>query len=492
MIQIGLKAKLSVLIGLVLTIVMGLWSLVILIDERDFLISKHEDIARAIIKSYSGSLTNTLMYEEMGVLPFEGTLENYIEQIARQENLPIKYVGILSKEFETIANNKQVAYGANYHNSIVAESARKRDSALGIVDHPQDGWILEVVEPLRIAGKLWGYIVIVFDAEIIRAKIHNLFSYLLVTTALVILIGVVAVYFVSDRLTKSLKEMVTVIDHYDIRHSKVLSLPRSNDEIGYLIGSFAQMQNRLYTSRRDLEKAQKETYHAEKLASIGQLAAGVAHEINNPLMGLKNCVKTMRSEPDNLEQNSEYLELMQEGTEKIESVVGKLLEFSHKKTRKTAEIDIGASIDRLLKLVGFKLSNNMIETEVDIDSSLCGVSGDSQLLEEVFMNIIINAIDAMPGGGSLSISAMNISADNISIRFKDDGIGIAPAAADKVFDPFFTTKDIGKGTGLGLSVSKRIVEEHEGTLTFTSNVGQGTTFYVQLPVKGGKTVETMW
>jgi len=114
------------------------------------------------------------------------------------------------------------------------------------------------------------------------------------------------------------------------------------------------------------------------------------------------------------------------------------------------------------------------------------------LLEEVFMNIIINAVDAMPSGGVLAISAMNISAENIVINFKDDGIGIAPEAADQVFDPFFTTKDIGKGTGLGLSVSRRIVEEHGGTLSFTSNVGLGTTFYVQLPVKGGQTVETMW
>lgn len=482
MIQIGLKIKLSILIGILLSVVMGVWSLVILVDQRGLLISKHQDIAIAIIKSYSVPLTDTFMFEDMGILPIEGTFENYIEQIMRQEDMSVRYVSILSDDFKTIAHNNSSEYGRYYHDSIVENTARTNDLSLGIVQHPEHGWILEVAEPLRISGKLWGYLVIAFDAEVIRQQIQSMFIYLVTTTILVIAVTILAGFFISDRLTKSLNEMVAVIDKYDIRSSKLLSVPDSSDEIGFLARSFSQMQERLFTSRRDLEKAQKETYHAEKLASIGQLASGVAHEINNPLMGLKNCIKTMTNEPDNIEQSREYLQLMQEGAEKIEAVVGKLLEFSYKKTRESGEIDINDSIERVLKLVGYKLSNNHIETEVSIESDLHEIHGDRQLLEEVFMNIIINAIDAMPGGGTLSIAANNLTAEKVSVSIEDTGTGMSPAVIDIIFDPFFTTKDIGKGTGLGLSVSRRIVEEHGGTITLKSNVGQGTTFFVQLPV----------
>lgn len=481
MIQISLKTKLSLLIGLVMSTVMGIGSLMILVHERGLLISKHRDMARAIIQSHSVPVTNAFMFQEMDILPVEDTFDNYIEQIMQQKDLPTRFARILSADFQTVAHNEPGDYGKNYHDSVIAKTSRTRDSSMDIVQHPQYGWVLEVVEPLQISGKLWGYLVIGFDAETIRERIHKFFLFLLTTTILAIALTILVVYLISDRLTKSLKEMVAVIDKFNIKSYDVFPIPKSNDEIGFLARRFRQMQRRLHMSRRELEKAQKEIYHAEKLASIGRLASGVAHEINNPLMGLKNCVETLRNEPDNIEQSEEYLLLMQEGMDKIEIIVSKLLEFSHKKSRKSGKIDINNSIDRVLKLVNYRLSKNQVEMEVKPEDSLHNVYGDQQLLEEVFMNIIINAIDAMPSGGKVAVTTENIGSENILISFKDTGVGIPSSQISEIFDPFFTTKDIGKGTGLGLAVSLRIVEEHEGTITLKSNVGKGSTFFVQFP-----------
>jgi len=257
------------------------------------------------------------------------------------------------------------------------------------------------------------------------------------------------------------------------------------DEIGELANAFNEMQSRLLKSRDKLKHAQKEIYHAEKLASIGRLAAGVAHEINNPLMGLKNCAQSIYAEPQNIDQTKNYVELMKEGLEKIESIVQKLLDFAHKKSHSHDEIDLKNSLERVLQLVEYRLEKNNIKILSNYDPDLNPIFADSQLLEEVFMNILINSVDAMPRGGKIIIETHNVDDNNVQVKIEDNGIGISEDHIDNIFDPFFTTKAIGKGTGLGLSVSLTIIEELGGKIMVESEIDKGSSFDIIIP-KGEK------
>ena len=199
-------------------------------------------------------------------------------------------------------------------------------------------------------------------------------------------------------------------------------------------------------------------------------------------MGLKNCAQSISTEPTNIDQTKNYIELMTEGLQKIESIVQKLLDFAHKKSLALQEIDIKKSLQNVLQLIEYRLEKNDIKIDSQYKPNLNTVFADPQLLEEVFMNILINSVDALPRGGKILLSATNFDNQNVEIKIIDDGIGISADHLDKIFDPFFTTKDIGKGTGLGLSVSLTIVEELGGEILVESELDKGTTFKIIIPI----------
>jgi len=229
-----------------------------------------------------------------------------------------------------------------------------------------------------------------------------------------------------------------------------------------------------------LKKAQNSLIQTEKLASIGNLASGLTHEISNPLAGLKNCLIRIKKNPSKVQTNS-YFPLMMNAIEKIEKVVVGLLDFSRKDVFQFKPFLLHKTIDRALSLVEYKFERSNIRVERNYDRRLNTCFGDPQRIEQVIINVVINSVDAMPGGGNLWISTA-LDGPNVRLEIGDSGEGIAPENLDKIFDPFFTTKEPGKGTGLGLSVSYNIVREHGGDISVKSEKGQGTKFAITFPL----------
>lgn len=242
---------------------------------------------------------------------------------------------------------------------------------------------------------------------------------------------------------------------------------------------------RLYTElsefTRELEKSQDQLIRAEKLAATGKIAASLAHEINNPLQAIHNCLHLVIHKSSlGQDKRLEYLSMAQEEVERLIDLVQRMLDFYRPSKETVTPVDIEALLDDVLSLAAKRLQHARVMVHRDATSPLPLVDGVSNLLKQVFLNIIINAVEAMPSGGDLYIeTTRDERRQEVSISFTDAGEGIPVAELANIFDPFFTTKP--KGTGLGLSVSHGIIERHGGRIDVRSNVGKGSTFTVRLP-----------
>ncbi len=231
----------------------------------------------------------------------------------------------------------------------------------------------------------------------------------------------------------------------------------------------------------ETKKLEQQIRNAEKLASVGKLAAGVAHEINNPLGGILNCLYNIRKGTLSPTRQEEYLVSMEDGVRRVQKIVRQLLDFSQQHEPEFSATDINQVVDRVLVLTNHLFAPNKIVLETLLGPALPSVMVDRHMIEQVLMNLILNAVQAMKNGGVLTIRTA-VSEGVCLVEVRDTGSGIAPSVLPRIFDPFFTTKNEGEGTGLGLSVSLGIVERHGGKILVDSEVGKGTTFTLCLPV----------
>jgi len=229
--------------------------------------------------------------------------------------------------------------------------------------------------------------------------------------------------------------------------------------------------------------------HQDKMMSLGRLAASVVHEINNPLAGILNYARLMSKivargslSDEHLEKFRRYLKLVESETERTSRIVSNLLAFSRKSQVEFSEVDVGELLERSILLSQHRMTLQNIEVTRRLDPKMPKIRGDFNQLQQVVINLIFNAMDAMPNGGTLSVEGLLTSKEGIvEIRVGDTGCGIPKEDLPNIFEPFFTTKREGKGLGLGLSTVYGIVERHKGTISVESVVGKGTTFTVKLP-----------
>jgi signal transduction histidine kinase len=253
------------------------------------------------------------------------------------------------------------------------------------------------------------------------------------------------------------------------------------NEVGS-VGVFTDMRE-ILKMRKDLEEAHLQLVQSEKIASVGKMAAGVAHEINNPLSGIMIYAELLR---EDLEGDTKYMPDIQEiidQTLRCKKIVADLLEFSRQSIGKPSHFGIAQMITKTMNLLINQASFQNIEVKEDIQPSMPEMVGDLGQLQQVFTNLLINAADAMQGKGRLEITARYDGEKNqFVIVVADSGPGIPEGLRDKIFDMFFTTKPVGRGTGLGLSISQNIIKLHGGNITFECPSEGGTRFTIELPL----------
>jgi two-component system NtrC family sensor kinase len=282
----------------------------------------------------------------------------------------------------------------------------------------------------------------------------------------------------------------------------------TKDETGLLADSFNSMVDELKEYKEKMEnwtnsleeevqrktaeivRAQEQLINAEKLASLGRMAAGVAHEMNSPLTGIMTFAHLMlkRMPPENKE-DAEDIKVIIEQTERCSRIVKGLLGFSRRTVSEKALFDINILIENTLSMVRNQARFYNIDFDIQLDRSLPEINMDPNEIQQVFLNLLINAADAMEEKGKIVIASRFIEEDKgkfIELEFTDTGPGIPEDMHSKIFEPFFTTKPAGKGTGLGLAVSYGIIKKHDGDILVKSEHGKGASFFIRLPYTGYK------
>ena len=363
-----------------------------------------------------------------------------------------------------------------------------------------NNWYITAYEPIRdIDNNIIGILYVgMLEAPYVDLRNSVVVTFILISIATILFLSVVA-YIISLNITKPIDKLVVAtqqVANGDLSHRVFIS---TRDEMGLLGESFNQMTEELqkvtarYISLSQtleqkvkektaaLRKAQDQLVQSEKLLSLGKLAAGIAHEINNPLTSILINSHLIAEKTSCNDACVDSVNLIVAETTRCSTIVQGLLDFARQNPPAKKLADINDVITSTLMLLNSQILVNNVRVEKKLDTSLPPLLIDSDKIKQVFTNIIINAIDSMPDGGKLDVASASVN-NFTEVTFRDTGSGIAEENLNSIFDPFFSTKGT-RGTGLGLAISYGIIQQHGGTISVDSEIGFGTTMIIRLPVK---------
>ncbi|MBN2355810.1 4Fe-4S binding protein [candidate division KSB1 bacterium] len=262
-----------------------------------------------------------------------------------------------------------------------------------------------------------------------------------------------------------------------------MCLPYMIEKLQKIQKELTDSNEELRTSLDTLQKTQQQLLQSEKMASVGQLAAGVAHELNNPLGGILIYANLMLEKMQKNTREADDLQRIMKETERCRGIVRGLLDFSRQTRIEAAIVDINQILNGTMALVTQQALFHNIKVALNLYEKLPKVFADVGQMQQVFLNIILNAVEAMEGKGEITVtSRLDDDERHVLLSIEDSGPGMSEEVLKKIFDPFFTTKPQGKGTGLGLAIAYGIVQKHKGEISVRSRVGQGSAFTVRLPI----------
>jgi len=279
-------------------------------------------------------------------------------------------------------------------------------------------------------------------------------------------------YIMKGNLVRLIPAIERELREADIRRQRRLAEDRIH-----------QTNTELKEAIEKLRTSQAQLLQSEKLAAIGELVSGVAHEIRNPLTTISMYSEMLLKEVEN-EKAKKHVQILNEQTERVIAIVNNLLSFARKYEAKKSYVSMNEGVVSTVELLTYELRVKNIKTTLELDPDLAKTMADYNQLQQVFLNIITNAEQAMTaanGKGTLTIATKTVG-EMIRITFADDGPGIPASKLDRIFEPFFTTKEVGKGTGLGLSICYGIIKDHDGQIYVDSATGGGTTFIIDIPI----------
>ena len=514
---------------------------IIKIHERDILKQKVKS-GKLIVRSVQNSLS--LHLGSKASAPERTFLLHRTIQVHTDAG-EIEDIAIVDPGGRVLACSLEGERVGRIHDQAMAEAISKR-RVLWRLDRTSSGFLpvyrdLKVFAPLTRDGIPWGGVYLRLPLADVMASIAASQRLIIL---LVVLDGAVIVMFgsllLSRIIIKPLKALVRATEGIAQGEYDQAILIEDGNEIGKLAEAFNAMTHRLRESQRDvdeyvrsleianqrLQQTQMELMRSEKLASIGRFAAGVAHEVGNPLGAILGYTSILQQGIDNPTEGSDYLRRIEVEIQRINKIIRELLDFSRPSHVEIRDVDLNRVVEDCLSLLSYQRSFKDIEPCLQLKKSIPPVQADESQIQQIFINLIINAVDAMaPEGGTLTLQTDDyilqsaptgynegarrrrddpaqadyshmrrpqrtepvlglfpVGTRIVCARVTDTGCGIQAEDLEKIFDPFFTTKDPDKGTGLGLSVSMRILESFGGKIEVVSQVGKGSTFSVLFPV----------
>ncbi|RJQ48140.1 MAG: HAMP domain-containing protein [Nitrospiraceae bacterium] len=498
--------------------------------ERNILHRDIERQGRILAETLAIPVMNDLIYEKLGLVEEGGLIDNYVTEIFRRKDIDLIYLAVLDTNGRVISHNDFNEYGKTYTDSITDTALHSDVTIVQKFHHDKSGHdALDVATPLSIGKKRWGTLKFAVSLERLAREVQAVIFNGIIVTSILLAVGLVLIVLLSRRFIRPITEMAKTMekaggDSLDVRvevqgedelallgksfnrmieriresnkklkqtHKELLSFVKAIertsgdaldtqveiegcDEITLLCQSFNNMIERIRASNLELKKTHEKLFHSQRLASLGILASGVAHEINNPLGGMFNCVEMIEQNSNNEELRRRYLGLLNDGLKRIEAIVGKLLWMARREERMPQKIDIKSTLRDVYRFAEYRIKskNILYREQVAEDTSL---NMDPHDFHQVMMNLMINALQSMNDGGVLEVSAYLDDTGTI-LQVSDTGMGIDENDLHKIFDPFYTSKMPGEGTGLGLWVTYEIVNNYAGEITVESEKGKGSTF----------------
>jgi two-component system NtrC family sensor kinase len=530
MIRSSLKLKVGLYLTVVLVAVMGVFVLLLVQQERSEQVRTLVNHMTQLSQVIARSTRYAMLLDEPDIV------NRIIEDIGRQEG--IQSVRVLSKEGVIAHSNLGTEIGARIDRQ--AEDCvlcHRDDASPAQAPNPRKWRIVEAGGGHQVLGTME---VIRNEPSCSNASCHQ-------HSASQAVLGVVDITYSLDEVNRTMRLHVWRMIAVSVGFIALVSLSvgwllhrlvyvplrdlengarklasgnfdepipvRGDDEFGSLARSSNAMMGALRKSRDELQEwvqalerrveertkelklAEAEVARGEKLASIGQLAAGIAHELNNPLTGVLTFTTLLRRKMPEGSTDAEDLDLVIRETRRCASIIRRLLDFAREKTPEQKLVDLNALVEETVHFVERSAALQRVEIALALQPGLPPLYADADLIKQVVMNILVNAQQAIEGSGRIDVATRlherrKIAGSGVpagpavEIAVTDTGCGIPPENLQRIFDPFFTSKEVGKGTGLGLSVSYGIVRSHGGEIAVESKVGEGSTFRIVLPVRG--------
>ncbi|MDQ7826500.1 MAG: cache domain-containing protein [Candidatus Eremiobacteraeota bacterium] len=372
------------------------------------------------------------------------------------------------------------------YDKVLVEGKRWTDKAFVV-----NNWYITAYEPIKdtITGEIIGILYGGVLADKFVEERQNTELMFLGIALTGVILAIIASYMLSRSISRPIKSLLIAARSMTRGELGIQVMPSGSKETQALTKAFNQMSLSLKESRDSLRRStQEQLIRSEKLATIGQLAAGVAHEINNPLgsalLYSELILDELKEEPVNAENALENMEKLTRNVSRCKAIVKGLLDFARQTEPELVMADINEVLNKTFSLIEHQPIFHDVKVVKEFKASLPKIGIDRNQVQQVFTNIILNAAEAMAKGGILTVkSKLSQDGNSLEVEFTDTGCGIPEEIIKKVFDPFFTTKETGKGTGLGLSISYGIIQKHNGDIQVKSIPGEGTTFTVILPME---------
>lgn len=324
-------------------------------------------------------------------------------------------------------------------------------------------------------------LVIEASSDVVLVSVNNMRNSIWVLLGALLVLSLVISILAAVRMAEPMHELAGVIKRYADGDKGALYSEERKDEVGLAGKAFNYLAANMEKTEQKRDEAVRAACQSERLAALGQLAAGIGHEINNPLMNIMSLAALIDDSMDKKDpQTKSDIQLLQKEVKRCAQIVQGILNFARETEPSYHEFDMAGLLDETLALLHHRIESADIVLSTSIQSPL-PMEGDRSLLQQVLVNVLLNAIQATPNGEQIEIMAKSIN-QHIEIEVLDSGTGIDSASYSKIFDPFFTTKPEGQGTGLGLSVSYGIIKDHGGTITVQNTEHAGVSVCITLPV----------